>query len=354
MMGLSTLSIGESDLKPSDRAALMTTIKQVAHHAGVSFKTVSRVLNDDPKVAPATRERVQRAIAELGYRPNVAARHMRTGRSHIIGFITDEIATTPFAVNIIKGAQNQAWQHNRMLLVTNTERDPLIEERAIEMMLERRVDGIIYATMYHRVVTPPRIIREAPTVLLDCFVADRSLPSVVPDEVEGGRIATETLIARGHRRIGFLNVDFERHYPAAAGRLEGYRMALEAHGLPFDDTLVRCGNTMADQGYEHTRELMELPVPPTALFCGTDRTAMGAYDALKELGLRIPEDVAVVGFDNQELIATYLRPALTTIALPHYQMGAWAIQYLVEHPQAQPDNPVQEKVRCPLVERGSV
>lgn len=332
----------------------MATIKQVANRAGVSFKTVSRVLNNDPNVANATRERVLRAIEELDYRPNLAARHMRTGRSQIIGFITDEIATTPFAVNIVKGAQHQAWLNDKMLLVMNTERDPEIEARAIRMMLERRVEGIIYATMYHRVVTPPDIIREVPTVLLDCYCEDRSLPSVVPDEVYGGCVATEVLIKNGHRRIAFVNVDFERHYPAAAGRLEGYRQTLEAHGIPFDEALVLYGNTMADQGYKHTLTLMNLPEPPTALFCGTDRTAMGAYDALKELGLCIPDDIAVIGFDNQELIAAYLRPALSTMALPHYEMGEWAVHQLMEHPQDPLENPVQAKIACPYVERKSV
>ena len=99
---------------------------------------------------------------------------------------------------------------------------------------------------------------------------------------------------------------------------------------------------------------MTLADPPTAIFCGTDRTAMGVYDALKEMGLRIPEDVAVIGFDNQELIAAYLRPALSTMALPHYEMGRWAIQQLLEHPQVQPENPVQEKIICPYIERASV
>ncbi len=332
----------------------MTTIKQVADRAGVSFKTVSRVLNNDPNVATVTRERVLQAIEALDYRPNLAARHMRTGRSQIIGFITDEIATTPFAFNIVKGAQHQAWLNDQMLLVVNTERDPDIEENALNMMLQRRVEGIIYATMYHRAVNPPDLLREVPAVLLDCYSEDRSLPSVVPDEAYGGRQATEILLQKGHRRIGFINVDFVVNHPAAAGRLEGYRQALAAYGLPFDEELVRYGNTMADQGYLHTRTLMKLPNPPTALFCGTDRTAMGAYDALKELGLRIPEDIAVIGFDNQELIAAYVRPALSTMALPHYEMGEWSVQYLLEHPQAQPDKPVQAKILCPFIERESV
>jgi LacI family transcriptional regulator len=335
-----------------------STLKDVAKVAGVSVTTVSYVINQhtggNVRISDDTRDRVWRAVEELDYRPNLAARHTRTGRSQLIGFISDEIASTPFAVNIIKGAQSAAWQHQKMLFVINTERDKQAEQEAIIALLERHVEGIIYATMYHRAVTPPDIIRKVPTVLLDCYCEDHSLPSITPDEVNGGQLATETLLAKGHRRIGFINVDFERHSPAATGRLIGYQQALAAYHIPFSEELVRVGNTMADKGYEHTRDLMALADPPTAIFCGTDRTAMGAYDALKELGLRIPQDVAVIGFDNQELIAAYLRPTLSTMALPHYEMGVWAVQQLLKHPQTQLDNPVQEKVLCPLVERESV
>lgn len=334
------------------------TLKDVANAAGVSVTTVSYVINQQTggniRISDETRDRVWRAVEDLDYRPNLAARHTRTGQSQLIGLISDEIASTPFAVNIIKGAQSEAWQHEKMLFVINTERDKHAEQQAITALLDRRVEGIIYATMYHRAVSPPDDIRKVPTVLLDCFCEDYSLPSITPDEVQGGQVATEVLLERGHRRIGFINIDFERHYPAAAGRLAGYQQALEAYGVPFSDDLVRVGNTMADQGYAHARALMALLDPPTAIFCGTDRTAMGVYDALKEMGLRIPADVAVVGFDNQELIAAYLRPALSTMALPHYEMGRWAVQQLLEHPQVPPENPVQMKVICPYIERDSI
>jgi LacI family transcriptional regulator len=145
-----------------------------------------------------------------------------------------------------------------------------------------------------------------------------------------------------------------RVIPAAVGRLEGYKQALSAYEVSFDPGLVRSGNTMADSGYRHTLDLMRLPDPPTALFCGTDRMAMGAYDALKELGRAIPGDVAVRGFDNEDLIAPYLRPPLSTSALPHYEMGQWAVQYLIEHSRGSSEDPsIQHVIHCPLVERAS-
>lgn len=328
------------------------TIKDVAREAGVSFKTVSRVLNHDPGVRKETRQKVLAAAGRLDYRPHQNARQMRTQTSHTIGFITDEIATSPHAVNIIKGAQHSAWQHEKLLLVVNTERDERIERRAAEMMLERGVDGIIFAAMYHREVTPPRALSEVPSILVDCYAERTSLPSVVPDEVQGGRLATKALIERGHRRIGFINVDPIKNAAAARGRLAGFRQAHQEFDLPLDDALLRYGNTDADQGYAKTLELMRLPNPPTALFCGTDRTAMGAYDALRELSLRIPDDVAVIGFDNQDIIAAFLQPALSTVALPHFEMGQWAVEYLLE-PDREPQ-PKQQNLPCPLVLRESL
>jgi LacI family transcriptional regulator len=221
------------------------------------------------------------------------------------------------------------------------------------MLLERQVDGLIYATMYHRPVSLPRAIRQVPVVLLDCYVEDRSLPSVVPDEVQGGRTATEALLQKGHRRIGFINnVD---PIPATFGRLEGYKQALAAHDVPFDRRMVCAQISDGAGGYQGAMELMQRPDPPTALFCFSDTIAMGAYDALRKLGLAIPDDVAVVGFDNLELIAAHLYPPLSTLELPHYAMGQWAVQYLLDHADSASDPaPMQQKLACPFISRSSV
>jgi LacI family transcriptional regulator len=278
---------------------------------------------------------------------------LRTRRSHTLGFITDQVASTPFAGEIIRGAQDAAWAHGKVVTVVDTGRNDAIKEAVVGMMLERRVEGLIFAAMFHQPVPPPLSPGEVPTVLVDCYAEDRSLPSVVPDEVGGGRIATEVLIRAGHRRIGFVNLG--PGVPASAGRLEGYRTALRGHDLPFDDALVRITDARgAGLGYQRAIELLDLVDPPTAIFCGNDRIAMTVYDAVKERSLRIPDDIAIVGFDNYEVIAAHLRPPLSTVALPHYEMGRWAVEHLVGSPEPTGSEPPQHLMPCRYVERASV
>ena len=336
------------------------TMQDVANHAGVSRTTVSFVMNhvQTSSIPEETRERVWDAVRELDYRPNAVAQNLRTRRTNVIGFLTDEIASTPYAFRVVEGAQAAAWEAGKLLMIVNTGRNTQIKDAGAEMMLERQVDGLIYAAWYHRMVQPPAQMHEVPAVLVDCFDADRALPSVVPDEVQGGRTATEHLLQHGHQRIAFINLDPAINAPAANGRLAGYRAALSAARVTYDPALVVNGDGNPAQGYELTKALMRRRKPPTALFCGHDRTAFGAYQALGELGLRVPHDVAVIGFDNQELLAANLRPPLTTVALPHYEMGAWAVRYLLKQIEQadQPDTtpPVQHLAHCDLVERQSV
>lgn len=329
------------------------TMQDVADIAGVSQTTVSFVLNgrDDISISGETKERVLATARDLGYRPNAMARSLRISQSQLIGLVSDEIASTPHAVQIVLGAQDAAWEHDRFLLMVNTGGNQSIKDAAVPMMLEHRVDSIIYATMYHRMVNPPPEVREVPCVLLDCFVADRSLPSVVPDERQGGKTAVDTLLQRGHRRIGFINNTDT--IPATIGRLAGYREALATYGVPFDDSLVRRALSDSSGGYAGTMELMQLAEPPTAIFCFNDRMAMGAYDALRKFGRLIPDHVAVIGFDDEELIAAHLYPPLTTVKLPHYAMGRWAVNFLMEHAGTTLP-PIQHVIECPLVTRASV
>ena len=190
-----------------------------------------------------------------------------------------------------------------------------------------------------------------PTVLLNCFVQDHSLASVVPGELLGGYVATLCLLRAGHRRIA--HIHGQSWTDPARDRLSGYRRALAEHDILFDPALVRPGNWEPPTGYEHTAALMALPEPPTAIFVANDMMAVGCYDALKERGLRIPQDVSVVGYDDRE-IAQFMRPPLTTVVLPHYEMGVQAAATLIGGDLRPDGRQPQIKVECTLVERESV
>jgi LacI family transcriptional regulator len=328
------------------------TMADIAKLAGVSMATASRALSDHPKVAAATRTRVQAVAADLGYVHNTAARSLRTQRSYTLGLVSDQIATTPYAGRIILGAQEAAAAQGWVLLLLNSGGDPELERREIQTLLQRQVDGLLYAAMYHQVVTPPATLAEVPSVLLDARSDDASLPSVVPDEVGGARAAVAELLRHGHRRIGF--VTHTDDIPATHGRLQGYREALLEAGVPVDPSLVAAGASTPQGGYPAALALLDRADRPTALFCFNDRVAMGAYQAAATLGLRVPDDVSVIGFDNQEAVADGLRPGLTTMALPHYEMGVWAVEALLARIH-DADAAVEHAVLpCPLVTRESV
>ena len=337
------------------RRKRVPTMNDVARLAKVSQTTVSFVINNTASVSipDETRQRVWAAIEQAGYRPNAQAQGLRMQRSGIVGFVTDTIAITPYAGKIFEGAQDVAWENNKILLLVNTKGQPDIEETALEKLLERQVEGVIYAMMYHRPVKVPAALQNVPTVLVDCFAEDRSLPSVVPDEVNGGRIATETLLKKGHRRVAFINN--HDSIPATFGRLQGYREALTNYGVSFDEALVCNEESSSGGGHQGAMKLMQFPEPPTAIFCFNDQMAIGVYDALRKHNRRIPDDVAVIGFDNLELVAANLHPSLTTMELPHYKMGEWAVQKIVKIIGA-PENgqPEQHKIECPLIVRESV
>lgn len=340
------------------RRTTSVSMKDVAKHAGVSQTTVSFVINNvpDTNIPQETQDRVLASVQELGYRPNALARGLRSQTTHTIGIISDEIATTPYAGEVIQGAQDVAWSHDKLILLINTGKDKRMKQAAVNALLERQVDGIVYATVYHRQVSPPDILWEVPAVLVDCFVTDGSLPSVVPDEFGGAYAATQRMIQAGHTRIGFINnVD---NIPATKGRDQGYRQAMMAYNLPVDEALILTQPPLPTGGFAGAMSLLQRPDRPTAIFCFNDRMAMGVYQAAQDLGLAIPNDLAVMGFDNQEVLANWMRPPLSTMQLPHYAMGQWAIEQLmrmVNSPDSpEHDQPIQHKLTCPLIERASV
>lgn len=330
-------------------------IRDVAKAAQVSVTTVSHALSDKhgARVNALTREHVRSVAEDLGYAPNRLASGLRNNRSYLIGLVSDEIATTPFAGDMILGAQDAAYERGCVLMMLDSARDSELEKRQVSTLLQHQVDGIVYARMYHQRIGLPAELASIPTVLLDAFSSDGEVSSVVPDEAEAARTAVRFLIGAGHRNIGFINnVD---DIPATHGRLLGYREALKEGGIEFDPALVAAAASVAYGGRVAAMELLSPPSRPTALFCFNDQMAMGAYQAAGSLGLKIPHDVSVIGIDNLELIAGGLWPGLTTVALPHYGMGRWAVTQLLDEIEKPDDvEPVQMMFDCPLVQRGSV
>lgn len=303
-------------------------MNDVARAAGVSQTTVSLVLNqvENAKIPEETRARVRVAARELGYRPNRNARSLRTRTSQLVGLVTDAIATSPFAGSIIEAAQNVAVEHGKVLMLANTGGDRELERKVVGTLLEHQVEALMIAAMYLREVEPPPHVDEVPTVYVNCIPSDEQLTAFVPDEVYGGHAVTHLLLDRGHRRIGFING--EETFLASHERHAGYRQALAEEDLPLEKELISNGSWWPENGYRNAKRLLALSDPPTAIFCGNDRIAVGAYLALKEAQLSIPDDVAIVGYDGEE-IAAHLHPALSTFTLPHAEMGAAGMGFLL-------------------------
>jgi LacI family transcriptional regulator len=329
------------------------TMIDVANEARVSQTTVSLVLNhaDGARLSAETRERVMKAATSLGYQPVRRGGPPGSGAASSIGFVCDEISTDPWTAIGLDGVREKAWERGLTVMIMATRGDADMESAALAHLTAQPLVGLIYATINTRLVEAPAAPPALPTVLLNCHVANGALPSVAPGEVAGGHAATDVLIHAGHRRIGYVNG--EASMEASRHRLRGYRQALATADLPFDPDLVREGNWQPLSGYEAARALMSLERRPTAIFCANDLMAVGAYDALHELGLRIPDDVAVMGYDDRE-IARHLHPPLTTVLLPHFEMGSIAAEILIDLASGSASRPRQIKVECPIVRRGSV
>lgn len=326
----------------------------------MSPTTVSHVLNDVAyaRISPETRGKVKAAAAELGYGPNRVAQALRNRHSGVLGLVSEDVATTPHAGRIILGADEAARARGYTLMVINTSgsASQAAREGDVEAVLERQVDGILYATMYHRRLEAPANLAKVPAVLVDAVPIDGGFPAVVPDEYGGARAAVGALLSAGHTRIGFINNTED--VPSTGERRRGFGDALAGAGLDGGAAPVEASSADAAGGYEAASRILKGAHPPSALFCYNDRMAMGAYRAAAELGLSIPGDLSVVGFDDQELIAGGLHPGLTTVALPHYGMGAWAANHLIDilEGKAGGAEPGQAPtvLECPLVSRGSV
>ena len=329
------------------------TLRDVARAASVHPGTASRALNPETRglVSEATARRVQAIAEELGYRPNPIARGLKTNRSHTVGVLVPDLMNPLFAA-IVRGIEAVLDQAGYTPLITNTDNDPEREQIDFAAMRMRQVDGFITATAErdHRLITEA-VGPDATVVLVNRRVDDNALPAVSADDVAGARLAVEHLAQLGHRRIAdlggphALSTGYQRH--------EGFIATMRELGLEPDPDLILVGDNFTEaSGARICRELIERGAPFTAIVAGNDLMALGCYDALSQHGLVCPDDVSVVGFNDMPFAARF-NPPLTTVRIPHYEMGAKSAELLLELLQ-NPDAPPRQVLLQPeLVVRGS-
>ncbi|HEX6761621.1 MAG TPA: LacI family DNA-binding transcriptional regulator [Gaiellaceae bacterium] len=351
-------------LHGTDAAEKRVRLADVAQRAGVSQTAASFVLTgrrEEMRISLEVEARVLEAARETGYRPNILSRSLRTGTTHTIGFVSDTIATTPFAGDLIKGALEAAHDRGRLLLIAETEGEPGLQQQLLETMIDRQVDGIVLASMYTQKIPVPAAVRSRRVVLLNAVPARPApLISVIPDEIEAGRTAARTLLNAGHGDgiyvIGVGLGPRQRPKPlgalAATERLQGIKRTLDADGVKLAGA-IPCEDWQPEFGYRAVQQLLDDGSNVRALICFNDRLAIGAYNALGDASLSIPNDVSVVSFDDDPL-ATWIRPQLTTIAIPHYELGRRSIERLLEATVAQGAEGQVERVAMPLRDRGSI
>ncbi|QBI00759.1 LacI family DNA-binding transcriptional regulator [Pseudoduganella albidiflava] len=331
----------------------MSTIHDVAEKAGVSIKTVSRVLNDASSVSDKTRAKIEQAMQALDFAPSAAARMLRGRPTDLVSVIAEQLTTTPDSSEIIKGIQSVCEEFGKMLLIGETGGHPGTAGRLVADMRERRVEAIMFATPHHAHVTIGPALGATPTVLVNCFESPARFPQIVPDDEGGGYAAAQLVLKAGHKKIALLQlID---NMVATRLRLQGFLRAMREHGVrPREEWMLHGALPIPDAEFSHLEDAIDRLFAsadrPTAILCGNDKMAMRAIFILQRRGLRVPDDVSVVGFDDFRLISEALDPGLTTVSLPYREMGALAARYAFS------GDAVADTVRVPClgVERGTV
>jgi DNA-binding LacI/PurR family transcriptional regulator len=302
------------------------TITEIAKAAGVSLTTVSRALNNaDHPMNKDTRERVLQIAKEMGYQPNLVARSLRTDRTYSVGIIVENIQS-PFAPSIIRGIQDHLKPEGYSSTIINSDWDPEVETDAILSLNNRKIDGIIFVETWHRSSEAVQMMTTKPFVFVHRLFNGRCSNSVITDEYGGARLAVHHLLDLGHRRIAYINGP--KDWDASQRRLMGYKEELADANIRYDRRLVKQGDWEVKGGYLATQALIGMENPPTAIFAANDLMALGAIYALQDKGLRVPQDIAIVGYDNRNF-TSFTRPSITTVTLPCYEMGQAAAKLLL-------------------------
>ncbi|MBM7590791.1 catabolite control protein A [Brevibacillus fulvus] len=305
------------------------TIYDVAREAGVSMATVSRVVNGNPNVKPTTRKKVMAAIERLGYRPNAVARGLASKKTTTVGVIIPDISSL-FYSELARGIEDIATMYKYNIILCNSDQRLEKELQLINTLLEKQVDGLLFmGADIKEDHLDTFSTASVPIVLAATRDPDSLLPSVTINHFQAAYDATQTLIERGHKRIAMI-ASPPSDPLAGLLRFEGYKQALHDAGLPLHDELVTGGNYFYQSGLNAMNSFLQLAEPPTAVFATSDEMAVGAIHAVQDAGLRVPDDIEVIGYDNIRL-AEMVRPRLTTVVQPMYDIGAVAMRLLTKY-----------------------
>ena len=330
---------------------MRVTIKDIAREAGVSVTTVSRVLNNKADVSDKTREKVLKIIDRLNYNPNSIARGLVMNKTYTIGLIVPDISNAFFA-EIAKAIEDELREYGYSVIFCNTDNDKDREKESIDLLRSKQVDGLIGA-FSHDSKDEVLALGKAgfPIVQIDRLVDDSQIPFVIIDNILSGYEATEYLIKKGHRRIAHITGALDTN--TGIRRAEGYRKALQEYGIEIDEELVMEGDFSQESGYLAMKEILERNKDLTAVFAGNDMMALGAYRAIYAAGLKIPEDISIIGHDDFTL-ASLVSPALTTMQQPIYKIGKVAASLLIDIIKGKKNKEGLIVVNTSLIERSSV
>lgn len=327
----------------------MITIKDVAKAAGVSTATVSRVLHNDKSVKTNTKDAVMKAIAKLDYKPNLLARQMRTQKTRSIIVIVPDIGNTFFS-KILFGIEQRAEEHDYRVLIVDMQNQPSIENYYFQAIQQHTVDGIISLSASIAKSLIEQVAEKHPIVVACQYLENYNIANVTIDNIKAAFSVTEHLIKLGHTRIAHLTGQ-----PSSMlyrDRLNGYITALAKHDIPIDLELVQYGTASIQSGYDQVQLLLDSKKPFSAIFAGGDIMAMGAIRALKDNGLRVPEDCAIIGFDDLE-ISAFWDPPLTTVRQPRQLIGETAFNKLLSLMNMEPLTDTQTILDYEIVIRES-
>lgn len=331
---------------------LHVTIKDIAREVGVSTTTVSRALNNKDAISPATSKRILELAKKMGYTPNAVARGLKASTSKTIGVVITDISD-PFFAPIVRGIEKVARQEGYHLILSDTDEDYQTEKEALETLIERRVDGLLIVPVQTSFQDIVELKKKGLLFVLIGRHFDFELletDCVCTDDVEGAALAVTHLLERGHRRILFINGP--TYVSSAKERLAGYKRALFEAGVKLDESLIREGGIKMDDGYRIMKKELEKPRRFTAVFAYSDFVAMGTMKALKEANLKVPQDVALMGYDDIDT-ASFLEVPLTTTRMPKYELGMEGFKLLKKRIVGEVGSPQKVILPTKLVVRKS-